>query len=322
MPGGDPREDVGVMSTILVTGAHGFVGRSAVPALVDAGHRIVALTRDDAGAVALLRRLTAEPRSRVEVRHGDVTDAASLARAFHGVDAVLHLVAIPRDRDGGRSLRRVNTDGTRNVLDAARAAGVRRFVHLGAMGVVDDPALHYASSKAKATAMVEASGLDWTVLSPSLVFGPGDGFFNIIAGLVRVSPGVVPMTGTGRARFQPLAIDDLARVIVRTFEDDGTIGREYLLGGPRFWSYREIVEEVLRGMGKRRLLFPMPVALIRLVAGAAELVHLPFPVATDQLRQLRFDNTGPLDGVRAGFGFDPRPMEGALGYLRRRPSDQ
>ena len=102
-----------------------------------------------------------------------------------------------------------------------------------------------------------------------------------------------------------------------TLGDDATIGHEYLLGGPRYWTYREIVEEVLRGMDKRRLLVPMPVALIRLVAGASEAIRLPFPVATDQLRQLKYDNTGPVDGVRTGFGFEPQPMEGALTYLRR-----
>jgi NADH dehydrogenase len=190
------------------------------------------------------------------------------------------------------------------------------------MGVVDDPALHYASSKAQAIAAVRESGLDWTVLSPSVLFGPRDGFFNILAGLVRISPGVVPITGSGKARFQPLSVDDLARVVVRTVGDDATIGHEYLLGGRRTWTYREIVEEVVRGMGKRRLLVPMPVPLIRLVAGSAERLHIPFPVATDQLRQLKFDNVGPLDGVRAAFGFDPRPMEGGLTHLRKRPQDQ
>ena len=310
------------MSTVLVTGANGFVGSHALPALLDAGHRVVALTRDEAGGVSLLRRLDAGQRERTTVRHGDVTRPETLAAAFEGVDAVLHLVAIPRDLDGGSSLRRVNTEGTGNVLAAARAAGVRRFIHLGAMGVVDDPSLHYASSKAQAIALVAASGLDWTVLSPSLLFGPRDGFFNILAGLVRLSPGVVPITGSGKARFQPLAIDDLARIVVRCIEDDATIGHEYLLGGPRVWTYREIVEEVLRGMGKRRLLVPMPVAVIRLVAGTAERLHIPFPVATDQLRQLRFDNVGPLDGVRTAFGFDPRPMEGGLTHLRRRAGDQ
>jgi NADH dehydrogenase len=310
------------MSTILVTGASGFVGSHLVPALLDAGHRIVALVRNDAAAGEIRRRLTPDQLSRLETRQGDVTKPDSLASALDGVDAVLHLAALPRDWDKGQSLRLVNTEGTRNVVAAAKAAGVRRFVHLGALGVVDDPELHYASSKARAIALVKESGLDWTVLSPSVMYGERDGFFNILAGLVRMSPGVVPITGSGQARFQPLAATDLARATVATFADDATIGHEYPLGGPRHWTYREIVGEVLRGMDARRALVPMPVPLIRLVAGAMELVRVPFPVATDQLRQLRFDNIGPIDGVKAAFGFDPQPMEGNLVHLKRRPKDQ
>jgi len=310
------------MSTVLVTGANGFVGSHLVPALADAGHHVLALVRDDDGAALVQRRLTAGQRASVEMRRGDVTKPDSLPDALAGADAVLHLAAVPRDWDGGATLRLVNTEGTRNILVAAAAAGIRRFVHLGALGVIDDPSLHYGSSKAKAMALVRESGLDWTILSPSLLFGPRDGFFNILAGLVRMSPGIVPITGKGDARFQPLAIADLAKAAVLTLGDDATIGREYLLGGPRYWTYREIVEEVLRGMDKRRLLVPMPVAVIRLVAGASETIRLPFPVATDQLRQLKYDNTGPVDGVRTGFGFEPQPMEGALTYLRGTVSDQ
>jgi NADH dehydrogenase len=310
------------MATVLVTGANGFVGSHVVPALLEAGHRVVALVRDDDGAAAVVRRLTTAQREAVETRRGDVTRPATLPAALAGTDAVLHLAAIARDWDDGATLRRINTEGTRNMLAAASAAGVRRFVHLGALGVRDDPSLHYASSKAKAMALVRESGLDWTILSPSLLFGPRDGFFNILAGLVRMSPGIMPITGRGDARFQPLAIGDLARAATRALADPATIGREFPLGGPRVWTYREIVEEVLRGMGRRRLLVPVPVAVIRLVAGAGEALHLPFPVATDQLRQLRFDNVGPLDSVRAGFGFEPRPMEGALTHLRLRPRDQ
>jgi NADH dehydrogenase len=310
------------MSTILVTGANGFIGSHLVPALLDAGHRVLALVRDDRGADEVIGRLAPAQRDAVEIRRGDVTRPETLSAALDGADAVLHLAAIPRDWDGGASLRHVNTEGTRNVLRAAQAAGVRRFVHLGALGVVDDPSLHYAGSKAKAMALVRDSGLDWTILSPSILYGPRDGFFNILAGLVRLSPGIVPITGSGKARFQPLAIDDLARAAVATFADPGTTGHEYELGGPRHWTYREIMEEVLRGMGKRRLLLPMPVAVIRLVAGAAEAVRLPFPVATDQLRQLRFDNTTTPDSVRTAFGFEPRPMEGGLSHLRRRAKDQ
>jgi uncharacterized protein YbjT (DUF2867 family) len=310
------------MSTILVTGANGFVGSHLVPALADGGHHVLALVRDDAGAEQVIRRLTPAQQPAVEIRRGDVTRPDSLPPALAGAEAVLHLAAIPRDWDGGASLRLVNTEGTRNVLKATSDAGIRRFVHLGALGVADDPDLHYASSKARAMALVRECALDWTILNPSLLYGPRDGFFNILAGLVRLSPGIVPITGKGEARFQPLAIEDLARATVRTFADPGTIGRELELGGPRYWTYREMMEETLRGMGKRRILVPMPVALIRLVAGLSEAIHLPFPVATDQLRQLKLDNTGALDSVRTGFGFDPRPMEGGLTHLRHRLRDQ
>jgi NADH dehydrogenase len=114
----------------------------------------------------------------------------------------------------------------------------------------------------------------------------------------------------------------VARVVVAALDDPATIGATFELGGPRYWTYREITQEVLRAMRKRRLIAPVPVPLIRLVAGAAEAVRLPFPVATDQLRQLRLDNIGPLDLIASRFGFAPRPMEGALGYLRQRRRDQ
>jgi uncharacterized protein YbjT (DUF2867 family) len=310
------------MSTVLVTGANGFVGSHMVPALADADHRVLALARDGEGAERVMRRLTAAQRAAVETRTGDVTRPDTLPAAMAGADAVLHLAAVPRDWDGGATLRLVNTEGTRNILRAATDSGVRRFIHLGALGVVDDPELHYGSSKVKATDLVRESGLHWTILSPSLLFGPRDGFFNILADLVRMSPGIVPITGKGNALFQPLAIGDLARTVVLALGDESTVGREFPLGGPRYWTYREIMEEVLRGMGRKRVLVPMPVALIRLVATAAEKVRIDFPVATDQLRQLKHDNIGPLDGVKAGFGFDPAPMEGGLTHLRRKLKDQ
>ena len=307
---------------ILVTGASGFVGGHVVPALLAAGHRVVALVRGDSAAETVLGRVAAADRGRIELRRGDVGQPATLGPALAGVDAVVHLVALPRDFNRGADLRRVNTEGTRAVVAAMHGAGVGRLVHMGAMGVVNDPALHYASSKAKGEAAVADSGLEWTILKPSLQFGPGDGFFNIIAGLVRLSPGIVPVPGDGSSRFQPIHADDVARVVVAALADTSTVGGTFELGGPRYWTYREITREVLRALGKRRVILPMPVPLIRLVAATAELVHLPFPVATDQLRQLRLDNIGPLGLVVARFGFEPRPMEGALGYLRRKRRDQ
>jgi uncharacterized protein YbjT (DUF2867 family) len=310
-------------STILVTGANGFVGSHLVPALIDAGHDVRALVRTDEAGGTVRRRLTPAQRERLRTTIGDVTKPETLAAAVNGTDSVLHLVALPRDWDGGASLRLVNTEGTRFMLRAATDAGIRRFVHLGAMGVTHDSTLHYANTKAAAIDLVQAGGLDWTVLSPSVMYGPRDGFFNILADLVRLSPGVTPITGSGNARFQPFAVADLARAAVQAFDDDSTIRRELLLGGPRYWTYREIMEEVLRGMGKRRALVPMPVPLIRLVAASAEAGRLKFfPVATDQLRQLKLDNIGPLDAVREQLGWDPQPMEGNLTHLRRPVREQ
>jgi len=310
------------MSTILVTGASGFVGSHHIPALLDAGHRVVALARTEAAGETVVGRVPADRRADVEVRIGDVTRPETIAPVLAGVDAVVHLVAIPRDFKNGADLRLVNTEGTRALVVAMQQTGVQRLVHMGAMGVVDDPNLHYASSKAKAEALVRASGLDWTILKPSLQFGEGDGFFNIIAGLVRISPGIVPVPGDGSARFQPNHVGDVANVTVRALADPATVGEAFELGGPRYWTYREITREVLTALGKKRAIVPMPVVLIRLVAGTAELVHIPFPVATDQLRQLRLDNIGPLDLIPSRFGFDPRPMEGALGYLKQKQRDQ
>jgi NADH dehydrogenase len=310
------------LATVLVTGATGFVGRHMIPALLAADHRVVALVRTATDGELVLARVTAGRRAAVETRIGDVTRPETLGPALTGVDAVVHLVAIPRDFHGGADMRLINTEGTRAVVAAMETAGVRRLVHMGAMGVQDVPDLHYASSKAKAEALVRASGLDWTILKPSLQFGEGDGFFNIVAGLVRLSPGIVPVPGDGKARFQPIHVDDVAAVTVRSLADPTTVGQAYDLGGPRYWTYREITQEVLTALGKKRAIVPMPIVLIRLVAGTAELVHLSFPVATDQLRQLRLDNIGPLDVIPMTFGFQPRPMEGALGYLRSKPNDQ
>ena len=305
------------MSTVLVTGASGFVGSHVLPELLGAGHRVVALVRSPRAGRQVLGRLPAALAAGVELRTGDVLEPASLPPALAGVDAAVHLVAIARDWNGGRDLLRVNLGGTQNLVAAMQATAVRRLVHLGALGVVDREELHYAKSKARAEAAVRESGLDWTILKPSLQFGPRDGFFNIVADLVRVPAPVVPVPGNGKSRFQPIHAGDVALCIRLALERPATIGQAFELGGPRTWTYREITAEVARTLNRRRLIVPLPVPLIRLAAGAMEALRLRiFPVATDQLRQLALDNVGPLDGVHRAFGFVPRGMEGELHYLR------
>ena len=310
------------MARVFLTGATGFVGSHVLPALLGAGHSVTALVRSDARATALQARVAASP-GKFETRIGTVNDRASLDAAMVGCDAVVHLVALARDWNDGADLERVNAVGTATIVAAAETAGITRFIHLGALGVLERPELHYASSKARGEGFVRASSLDWTILKPSLIWGERDGFFNIVAALVKLPAPAVPVPGNGKSRFQPVWVGDVARAIVQVLDaPKGSIKASFELGGPRYWTYAEITREVSRALGKRRIIIPMPVPLITLVARISEAIRLPFPVATDQLRQLALDNIGATDAVERELGFAPVDMGGRLGYLRRKVSKQ
>jgi NADH dehydrogenase len=310
------------MARIFVTGASGFVGSHVLPALLGAGHTVTALARNEKVAVALRTRHAAAA-SALQIHIGDMASPATLEGALRGHDVVVHLVALARDWNGGADLERINVGGTVNMLDAARRDGVRQFIHLGALGVEERASLHYASSKARAERAVRESGLTYTILKPSLMWGERDGFFNIVAALVKVPAPIVPVPGNGKSRFQPIWVGDVARVVVMAVQAPATFaGRSLELGGPRYWTYAEITHEVARALGKRRIVLPMPVRLISLVAGVLEALRIPFPVATDQLRQLALDNIGATDAVERELRFTPIDMAGRLGYLRTKRTKQ
>lgn len=292
---------------VAVVGATGFVGRHVVSRLATAGHGVTAISRDGA------RR--PEWEGAVETRPADVSTGAGLGPALAGADAVVHLVAIPRE-GGGRTFDAVNVDGTRRVVEAATAAGARRLVHLSALGVVDDPRLDYLHSKWRGEAIVRESSLDWVVLRPSLLFGPGDGFFSLVRTTLKWwSPGIVVVPGDGSARFQPLAVDDLALAVERSVVDPDRGGSVYEIGGPRYWSYREIVDEVMRVTGMKRLKLGMPIPLLRALTVVTDRVLPIFPVSHDQIASLERPNFTELDAFERAFGVAPRAMD--LSYLAR-----
>ncbi len=294
-------------TTVAVIGATGFVGRHVVTRLAEAGHAVVAVSR--AG------RSRPDWPAGVETRAADVESGRGLAAALRGVDIVVHLVAIPRE-SGGRTFENVNVRGVERVLEAARANGVGRIVHLSALGVTGEPRFAYLSSKFRGEQLVRESGLDWVVFRPSLLFGPGDGFFNLIkTTLTWWSPGIVAIPGHGRETFQPLHVDDLARAVTAAVTDPDRTGSVYELGGPEQVSYRQIVDRVMSATGKRRLKLDVPVPLISALTAVTDRVLPVFPVSHDQIRSLGRPNVAGDGAFERAFGFAPRPFE--LGYLRR-----
>jgi NADH dehydrogenase len=291
--------------TVAVVGATGFVGTSVVPQLALAGHRVVAISRNG------IRR--PEWPATVVARSADVVTGRGLDAALESVEVAVQLVAIPR-QTRGRSFEDVNVRGTERVVEAAGRGGVRRIVHLSAMGVAGDPKLAYLSSKWRGEQAVRESGLEWVVLRPSLLFGPGDGFFNLVNLTLKWwSPGIVAIPGKGDARFQPLAVDDLAIAVERSAADPERAGSVYEIGGPEHVTYREIVDEVMAVTGRRRLKLGMPIPLISALTAVTDRVLPIFPVSHDQISSLQRPNFTEIDAFERAFGVRPRRMD--LSYL-------
>lgn len=292
---------------VAVVGATGFVGRHLVPELVRQGHEVVAVSRD--GGMR-----TEWPQERVRSAAASIETGEGLAVALEGVEGVVHLAAIPREARG-RTFDNVNVAGTGRVVAAAEAAGARRFVHLSVLGAVDDPKLRYLRSKWRGEQLVRGSSMEWVILRPSLLFGEGDGFFNLIrVTLTWWSPGIVAIPGDGSARFQPLSVDDLAVAIGASLTDPQRAGATYEIGGPAHLTYEEIVDRVMDATGKRRLRLHMPIPLISALTAVTDRVLPIFPVSHDQVGSLRVDNFTDPGAFASTFGFQPRPLD--LGYLR------
>jgi uncharacterized protein YbjT (DUF2867 family) len=285
---------------VLVTGGTGFVGTHLVNRLLHRGH-----------AVAVLARSPEKTRNRynrpVEAVKGDVLEPPSLASAVAGRDAVVHLVGIIHDVRGP-SFDRMHREATENVVGAARVAGVRRLLHMSAMGASADSPSAYGRTKAAGEKAVRASGLDWTVFRPSIIFGPGDGFVSLLAPIVRRNPGFIPVIGPGTTRFQPVSIFDVARVYADALEKPETVGKSYEVGGPDVVTLNDIYREIAAAVGKpRKPLIHFPLWYGRILASLFERlaklgVFADPPLARDQLRSLSRDNVGDVSETVATFG--------------------
>ena len=293
---------------VFVTGGTGFVGKYLVMGLLEKGYQVRCLVRK------LMKARRSLPGD-VELVGGDVTQSGRLAQAISGCKAVIHLVGIIVEKKNS-TFEDVHILGTFNVVEATKQAGVKRYLHMSALGSRPDAASRYHLTKYAAEQHVRLSGLDYTIFRPSVIFGPSDRFVNLLAHFIRFSP-VVMIIGDGKAKIQPVAVGDVVQCFIAALKNDQTRGKAYNLGGPRALSFEEMVDTILQVMGRRRIKMHLP---IRWVEGLVHLFGKGLPVAPltqDQLIMLQEDNTCEVEGVIADFGIRLQDFtEGIRTYVR------
>ena len=300
------------MNTNLVTvfGGSGFVGRHTVRALARAGWRIRVAVRHPNRAF-FLRPLGSV--GQIDIIKCDITDPDQVARALHGADAAVNLCGILFQ--AGQTFEDLQADGAAHVAQAASAAGLGALVHVSALGADTESDSEYAVTKAEGEEAVREAFPQAVILRPSIIFGPEDGFFNKFAALARFTP-ALPLIGGGRTRFQPVFVGDVAQAIVTSLSRQD--GRTYELGGPAVYSFKELLQLILRETGRRRILVPLPFGLAMLKAAFLQI--LPKPLLTmDQVRLLKKDNVvSPTAPGLAELGIVPTSVEAVVpSYLWR-----
>lgn len=286
---------------ILITGATGYIGRHLVSRLAAQGQRPRCLVRDTQRAATIL------PADNVEFVQGSTTQPASLGVAMQGVDTVVHAAFLTADRkqSAGNHYQETNVQGTANVIKAAQDAGVKRIIEMSGLGTKPDKPGSYMQGRYLAEKMLKESGLDWTIIQPSVLFGKDAPFIKGLSDLIRTAP-VVPLIGGGNIMFQPIYVEDVVTVVIRVLEDPArTTGKTYTIGGPEYYSFTQIIDALLHAMHKTRIKVYAPMPLVGIGAAVMEAVLPKPPLTSAAMTLFSFDNTTDLDSVERDFGFKP-----------------
>lgn len=265
---------------IFIAGGTGFVGGHLKRELLERGHEVR----------MLVHKRSPETASAVEQVEGDVTRLESFVQAVNGCDAAINLVGIIREFPSrGVTFESLHVQATANMLAAALKSGVNRYLQMSALGARPNAVSKYHKTKFRAEELVRTSSLSWTIMRPSLIFGPKDAFVNMLARQMRLAP-VMPVIGNGRYRLQPIHADDVARCFARALEMPETSGQCYELCGNNRMSYVELLDAVAAALGKSAPFKPQaPLGLMKLVIPVMQ--HLPqFPITMDQLQMLIEEN--------------------------------
>jgi NADH dehydrogenase len=304
---------------VTVFGGSGFIGAQVVRALAKRGYRVrIAVRRPN---VSYRMRVLGEV-GQIELVQANLRNGPSIVRALDGAEACINLVGILYEQ-GRQRFQTLHAKGAEDVAQAAAKQGITRFVQMSALGASLEADSKYARTKAMGEEAVRKAIPQAVIIRPSVVFGQDDSLFNRFAGLASLLP-VIPLPGGGETRFAPVFVGDLAQAIVNALTDPASAGKTYEIGGPRTYSYRQLMELTLAEIHKHRALLPLPWALSSLIGELAELPSkvLPIPpvLTADQVASLKTDAvpaTKALGLKQLGIT-DPVAVEGILPiYLYR-----
>ncbi len=293
---------------ILVTGATGFVGRVLLPRLMEGGWEVRCLVRPSKRSPRLPSGVP------VELTIGSLNDPRVLRSALAGVDTVIHLAGAEwRGLHG--DLLTLDVHGTRALVDAAREAGVSRFLFLSHLGA--DRAAGYPVLKAKGIAeeFIRQSGVPHTIFRSALLYGPEDRFINVVALIVRLGPGFFLLPGEGRTALQPLSVDDLATCMEWSLNDPASLNQTLALGGPEIITLRQLFELVMEKLGRRRYVLSASPVFLRWTAWLFEQTLPRSPITSRWLDHLAVNRICELTSVTRYFGLKPARLEQNLGFI-------
>ena len=299
---------------VTVFGGSGFVGGQVVRALAKAGHRVRVAVRNP--NLAYKMRMLGDV-GQIEVVQANVRNAPSVARAVDGAEAVVNLVGILWE-SGRQKFQTLHVMGAKTVAEQAKAAGVTRFVQISAIGADANSSSKYQRTKAEGEAAVRAAFPGAVVIRPSIVFGADDKFFNKFGQMAALFP-ALPLIGGGETKFQPVFVGDVAAVVAKAVASPAAEGLTYELGGPAVYSFKDILEFILRETGRNRVLAPIPFFAARLIGQVGDLLPINPPLTSDQVESLKTDNVADngLPGL-AEAGVVPTAVEAiAPSYLYR-----
>ncbi len=299
---------------VTVVGGSGFVGRHVVKALATAGYRIRVLVRDTIAAEHLKTCATV---GQIAIEHADITRPETLAGKFVGSMAVVNLVSILYE-SGRQKFDRINIEGARAVVAEARKAGAVAFVHISALGANRATDTRYGRTKLAGEEAVMKEFPAATILRPSLIVGPEDGFFQRFARMSMISP-ALPLIGGGHTKFQPVLVTDVARTVLEVLLRPETAGQTYAVVGPKTYSFRAMLELMASITGRRTWLVPVPSWMASIKAFFLELMPFAPLITRDQVKLLKHDNiAGEGDVTTAALGLAPQAIEDVLPQLLSR----